>query len=231
MYAMAKLRSNPTRRSLLFACCFVLSLSSGCARQEPLQRTVGSSAGSEQKLPFHSDTHQGPDSDGARPIVPPDPELVTAMPFQAGSRPRLLPSGTLLTVQLGGSLSAASVRAGDTFTASVTSPLVIDGETIVERGSPVTGRIESEQTNLGRAPALGYFRLTLNAITVGGRPVPLQTSSLFARGTIQRSNVSSGSGTVRVQKGRRLTFRLIAPVTLEAPNSTARRQLASSTTE
>jgi hypothetical protein len=231
MYAMVKLRSNLTRRSFLFAFCFALSLSPGCARQEPLQRTDGSSAASEQKLPFHSDAHQASDSDDAGPIVPPDPKLVTAMPFQAGSRPRVLPSGTLLTVQLGGSLSAASVRAGDIFTASVTSPLVIDGETIVDRGTPVTGRIESEQSDPGRAPALGYFRLTLNAITVGGRPVALHTSSLFARGTIQPSNVSSGSSTVRVQKGRRLTFRLTAPVTLDDPNSTARRQLASSNTE
>jgi hypothetical protein len=231
MYAMAKLRSAPTRRSFLFALCFALSFSQGCARQEPLHRTDGSSPVSEQKLPFHSDTHQASDSDGTRPMVPPDTKLLTAMPFQAGSQPRVLPSGTLLTVQLVGSLSAANVRAGDTFTASVTAPVVIDGETIVDRGTPVTGRVESEQSDVDRAPALGYFRLTLSAITVGGRPVALQTSSLFARGTIQPSNVSSGSSTVRVQKGRRLTFRLTAPVTLDAPNSTAGRQLASSNTE
>jgi hypothetical protein len=231
MCAMAKLRSNAKRRSFLLAFCFALSFSPGCSRQEPLQRTDGTSAASEQKLPFHPDTHQASDSDGTRPVVPSDSKLVTTMPFQAGLQPRVLPSGTLLTVQLVGSLSAANVRAGDTFTASVTAPLVIDGETIVDRGTPVTGRIESEQSDPGRAPALGYFRLTLNAITVGGRPVALHTSSLFARGTIQPSNVSSGSSTVRVQKGRRLTFRLTAPVTLDAPNSTARRQLASSNTE
>ena len=83
---------------------------------------------------------------------------------------------------------------------------------------------------------MGYFELTLDAITVAGKPVALQTSSLFARGTIQPSNISSGSSnirsnSIRVQKGRRLTFRLTAPLIFDDPGLTANRRTSGSTME
>src|SRR4029077_19153557 len=105
--------------------------------------------------------------------------------------------------------------------ASVSAPLLVDHDTVVQRGTAVTGRVESARSLSGR-PGLvsgtGYFRLTLSSITVEGRKIALQTSSLFARGTLQPPK---GVG---VQKGHRLTFRLTAPVTLDEPNSMANRQ-------
>lgn len=235
MYTMVKPQSARKRRFALITFChtlgLALSLSQGCARQEAVYRPDGASPAGQQKLPFHPDPHLASDNDGARPAVPSDPRLPTAIPFQAGSKPRILSFGTLLTVQLDRSLSTAKVRAGDSFSASVAAPLTIEGETLVERGTPVIGLIESAQSETGRAQALGYFRLTLSAITIGGRQVGLQTSSLFTRGTIQPSNVSSRSGSVRVLKGRRLTFRLTAPVTLDDPNPGVNRQSASAIAE
>jgi hypothetical protein len=167
--------------------------------------------------------------------------LATGLPFRAASHLRILPSGTLLTVQLEDSLSTSTVHAGDAFTASVAAPLTIDGDTVIERGTPVTGRVESAQSQSDRpglVPGSGYFRLSLNSITVEGRQLALQTSSLFARGTSEPSNVSSSGGvpdlhspSLQVPKGHRLTFRLTAPVTLDHPNSMADRQTAGSISE
>jgi hypothetical protein len=255
MHIMARLRGAPQPRSALIAFCLALSLSlsPGCARPEPLHPADASSPASEQELPFRSDSDQTSASDGARTgaqaAVSPDPKLASSLPFRAASHPRILPSGTLLTVQLEDSLVASKVRAGDAFTASVAAPLTIDGDTLIERGTAVIGRIESAQSQADRpglVPGAGYFRLTLSAITVDGRQLVLQTSSLFTRGTLTEANVSSGGGasyggpgsgnpgsgntpnapsrSVRVQKGRRLTFRLTAPVTIDGPNSTANRQ-------
>lgn len=232
---MAKPQRDRKHRFALFACFvlfgLVLSLSQGCARQDPRYRPDGISLGSQQKLPFHPDPHLASDSDGALPAAPADAKLAGAMPFRTASQPRILPPGTLLTVQLGRSLSAAKVQAGEPFTASVAAPLTIDGETLVERGAPVVGHIESAQAETGSAPARGYFRLTLSAITVGGRSFSIQTSSLFTRGTVQPSNSSSRAGSVRVQKGRRLTFRLTAPVIFDDSSPSANRQTASSIAE
>jgi hypothetical protein len=124
-------------------------------------------------------------------------------------------------VELVDALSTAKVRAGDTFMASVAAPLAIEGDALIERGTTATGHVESVRSQAGS----GYFQLTLSAITVEGRPLALQTSSLFARGTLQQPDG------VRVQKGRRLTFRLTSPVTLNDSNSMATRQSPGPTTE
>jgi hypothetical protein len=131
------------------------------------------------------------------------------------------------------------VNAGDTFTASVAGPLTIDGDTLIDRGTPVRGRVEFAQPPAGRpglSPDPGYVRLILNSITVDGRALALQTSSLFARGTLQTSGSSKNRGPnyangFLVQKGRRLTFRLTAPVVLADPNSIAKRQSPSLSSE
>jgi hypothetical protein len=224
MYSMSKLRCDIKRRSALVAFCFAVLLSQGCAGRDPLHRADGTNPVSGEKLPFHPENQQASGSDNARPAIPPDPKLASLVPFQAGSHPRVLPSGTLLTVRLARSLSAAKVHAGDAFAADVAAPISLDGITLVDRGTAVTGRIESAQSEIDQARALGYFELTLDAITVAGKPLALQTSSLFARGTVQPSNVSSTANNIRVQKGRRLTFRLTAPVVLDDPGPTANRQ-------
>jgi hypothetical protein len=234
MYAMTRFRRSLRSLSAFAVLCVALSLIQGCARSEPSNQANASSPAGEQKPPFRPDVDHASATDGMHPAVSPDAKLSIGPPFRAVSHPRILPSGTLLTVQLEDSLSADKVRAGDAFTASLAAPLTIDGDTLVERGTAVTGRVESEQSQAdlpGLIPGSGYFRLTLNAITVDGRQLALQTSSLFARGTPQPLNVSSPASPpdlrlhgLQVQKGHRLTFRLIAPVTLDAPNSMADRQ-------
>jgi hypothetical protein len=208
-----------------------LGLSQGCARSEPSHRPDVTSSATKQDPPFQPNTD--PASTGAQSGVSLDP-AASGLPFRTASHPRIVPSGTLLTVELEDSLSTATVRADDPFTASVAAPLTIDGDTLIGRGSPVTGRIESTQSQAdhpGLAPGSGYFRLTLTSITVAGRAVALHTSSLFAREAIPPSTVlpvSSPSDLhadgARFQKGRRLTFRLTAPVLLDDPNSVANRE-------
>jgi hypothetical protein len=233
MHIMAGLR-DPECLFGLVALCLALGLSQGCARSEPLHPTESSSTASGQKPPFRPDTDGAPSVDSAHPAVPPEPQSASALPFRADSQPRSLPSGTLLTVQLEGALSTGKVHAGDLFTASVAAPLTMDGETLIKPGIAVTGCVGAMQslaTRPGVAPASGYFRLILSALTVDGRQIALQTSSLFARGTAQISDAASRGG-VRVPKGRRLTFRLTAPVTLGGSyNSMANRQSPSPTTE
>ncbi|MGA8270187.1 MAG: hypothetical protein WB919_01435 [Candidatus Sulfotelmatobacter sp.] len=220
-----------------------LGVSQGCARPDAFHRSDGgaSSPAVEQNLPFHQTPERAAD-DSARPAVPEDRKAGTTAPFRtaANSNARSLPAGMLITVRLDSSLSISRVHAGDIFSASVAGPITLDGDMIVERGTPVTGRIESAQPSVDRpglSPDPGFVRLTLNAINVDGSSVPLQTSSLFAKGALPANTlpVSSGSnplsGGFRVQKGRHLTFRLTAPVTLANPNSIADRKYTSPASE
>jgi len=216
---MRFLPSRPVFGALCLA--LGLSLNLGCARSGSWHHGDAVSAASEQKLPFHSNSDQASASEGAHPAVSPDPNATGAMPFRAGSHSHVLPSGTLLTVQLEDGLSTAKARAGDPFAASVAAVLATDGDPLIERGAIATGHVESVRAD----ERSGYFQLTLTAITVEGRQLALQTSSLFARG------IAESSDEIRVQKGRRLTFRLISPVLLDEPKSVANRQSLSSSTE
>lgn len=260
MFGMEKPRRD--RKQLfthLFTLLALLGLSlvmnQGCARPEPLRATTANSAAGAQKLPFHSDGDSGSATDSPLVANSTDPKLAGSVPFRSGSSGRMLPAGTLLTVQLDSSLSADTDGAGDVFTASVAAPLTIDGDTLVKSGTAVTGRIESIQSPTappGLVSGTGYFQLTLSRIAIDGRQLAVQTSSLFARGT-PRALSSSGHDTlsdirsdvrndlrsdvhaaarsqgihvhgIQVRKGRRLTFRLTAPVALDASNSVAERQ-------
>ena len=209
--------------ALLALGIFALILVQACARSEPLG--TNGLVTPPQSLPFHPENGQVSSDDRVNSAV----AQPSNVPFKAFARTRVLPTGTLLTVDLQGALSTAKVHAGDTFTATVAAPLILDGEALIPRGAPATGRVESAQPGRsGMAPGSGYFELILCTITVDGRTIVLQTSSLFARGTglhshavLTASSTQPISGGVRVQKGRALIFRLTAPVTVDWPAPTS----------
>jgi hypothetical protein len=90
------------------------------------------------------------------------------------------------------------------FEALLDGPLIVDGSILIRRDAIVSGEIESAHVSK-TSPDRGYVRLTLNSVQVDGASVPIQTASLFAR---QLSTATRDSLTIRLEKGRRLTFRL-----------------------
>ena len=92
-----------------------------------------------------------------------------------------IPAGTEFTVRLQMALSSADSRAGDSFQAVLDEPLVIAKKTIAPRGTPVTGSVLAARASEGLNDP-GYMRLTLASIVMNGKSVPLQTSSIFAKG-------------------------------------------------
>jgi hypothetical protein len=150
----------------------------------------------------------------------------TGVPFRPPSSPGA-PVGTLLTVRLDNALSGSRSGPGRTFAAVVDAPVVVNGNTVVARGTAVRGRIESARTSQ-LARNRGYVRLTLESMQVGGEDVPLQTSSLFARAS-STEPLDPAAEPIRLQKGRRLTFRLTMPLALgpAGPESSGESSLPS----
>jgi hypothetical protein len=95
--------------------------------------------------------------------------------------PAAIPAGTPITVRLQSSLSSAASHSGEPFDAVLDEPIVIDGQTVAPRGATVTGRVVAAKAS-GRLHDPGYLRLTLTAIEVHGKSLPMQTSSIFAKG-------------------------------------------------
>lgn len=138
-----------------------------------------------------------------------------------------LPEGTPIVIRLESALSSASWHAGDTFKATVDEPVVIDGQALVARGTPAAGRVlevKPSATSPGRSSEPGYLRIVLVSLNVGGRPVMIETSSIFAKGGSREernsaSGPASGAGQkdkdIVLGKDRRLSFRLAQTVDLQ----------------
>jgi hypothetical protein len=93
-----------------------------------------------------------------------------------------VPVGTVIAVRLQSSVSSATASPGESFDAVLDEPLVVKGETVAPSGTPVTGRVVEAKSS-GRLHDSGYLRLTLASITINGKAIPVQTSSLFAKGS------------------------------------------------
>ncbi len=156
-----------------------------------------------QNLPF--DRQPGTSGISPRSIIPSNTKL---------------PEGTPIPVRLQTGLSSASSHAGDTFNAVVDEPVIIDGETVVSRGTTATGRVlevkagassrenslpggrDSSQDNSQEgsrdtsardgSSEPGYLRIVLVSLNVGGKAVAIETSSIFAKGVLREERNASG---------------------------------------
>ena len=92
-----------------------------------------------------------------------------------------IPEGTPIAIRLQESISSASAQPGQQFDAILDDPLLVDERTVVPRGVPVVVRVVAARHS-GHLNHSGYLRITLASITIQGKPVPVQTSSLFVVG-------------------------------------------------
>jgi hypothetical protein len=146
-----------------------LALATACARQPNPAGTpednAAQAASDEQKTPFD----RAPQKNGISPsesILP---------------GPQNVPAGTPITIRLQSALSSAAAHSGDPFEAVLDEPIIVQGQTIAPRGATVTGRVVAAKPS-GRLHDPGYLRLTLASITVKGKALPVQTSSIFVKG-------------------------------------------------
>jgi hypothetical protein len=200
-----------------------LAWMTGCSRQLAVPGSGGTARGSQ--LPFDRVS----DNSGMSPTD--------------GLTSEGIPAGTEVTIRLQLALSSADSRAGDSFEAVLDEPLVVAGKTVVPRSAPVTGRVVATKASGGWHDP-GYLRLTLASIAMNGKSIPLQTSSIFAKGrsyekrtqtatahgseagvSVAEASVSSATrsessrdpnrGDVRFSTGRQFTFRLAQPLHLQ----------------
>src|SRR5437899_1208330 len=112
------------------------------------------------------------------PVVEAAPKPVEPPPVRSVT----LAAGTLLPVRLIETVSSDRNHPGDTFTATLDAPLVIDGFVIAEKGSRAEGRIvESQQA--GRVKGLASIALELTRLnTSDGQHVEIATDSFTKMG-------------------------------------------------
>lgn len=102
--------------------------------------------------------------------VPPQPHTVT------------IPAGTSLAIRLGEKLSTDRNFTGDTFRASLETPIIMDGFIIADRGAKVLGRIVKAQKP-GKLDGMAELSLVLTEVsTTDGQRVAIETNQSLRKG-------------------------------------------------
>ncbi len=205
---------GPRLLAKFLATLLALLWTAGCARPAGPQSDDAAVHADQHPVPFHGgeSTASAPQQSLAAQETGSNlgSNSETGLPFHDSQN---LPAGTLLTVRLKNSISAENPGANGAFEAVVDDPVVIEGNKLIPRGAIVAGRVESARASNVRRNR-GYVRLALDSIHLAGMSLPIQTSSLFVRGNAvdaqvgETTQAEASGAVIRLEKGRRLTFRL-----------------------
>ena len=149
------------RAAILVTLATLMLLASSCNKQ--IADNPQAAGPDTQQLPF--------DQQGKQGMFASHPDLPALV----------VPAGTPVTVSLQQSISSETAHAGDGFEAVLEDPLVVNGQAIAPRGAAVRGQVLAARKS-GRMSNSGYLRIGLSQITVDGKMVPVQTSSIFIQG-------------------------------------------------
>jgi hypothetical protein len=123
------------------------------------------------------------------------PSVVDAVKKVIEPKPLVVPADTMIAVVLDQTLSSKTSKSGDRFTATVESPVEVEGKIAIPKGARAEGVVSD-------AKAAGHFKggavlsLTLTSVTVSGKDHEIQTSSATqsTKGKGKRTAVLVGGG-------------------------------------
>jgi len=125
---------------------------------------------------------------------PSTPETPQAQPL---SQKLTIPSGTTLAIRLVDSIDSETAQPGQTFHATLDSPLAVDGDTAIPSGYGVEGHIVDVKS-AGKFAGQSLLVLQLDRIAVGSKYYNLQTEQYKRQGNSRTRNTVKkvGAGTV-----------------------------------
>jgi len=117
----------------------------------------------------------------AAPAPPPPPQKVT------------IPSGTVLAVRLVDTIDSETAQPGQTFHATLDSPLAVDGDVVVPQGYDVEGHIVDVKS-AGKFAGQSVLKLQLDRIAVGGKYYNISTDQYSRQGSSRGKNTAEKVG-------------------------------------
>ncbi len=108
----------------------------------------------------------------------------------------ILPAGTFVSIRVNQALSSDNNQPGDTFTATLTQPLIADGFVVARRGQTVGGRV-AEAVKAGRKRGTSRLGIELSELSlVDGRQIPVVTQLMeYTGGTSKGRDATAIAGT------------------------------------
>jgi hypothetical protein len=112
------------------------------------------------------------------------------------SAPVTLPEGTHLMVLLDESVSSAQQRSGDSFAATVSAPIQVDGKTVIPKGARAIGHVVEARAS-GHLETPARLALRLDSVEVDGKSYALDTATISFTGPNhnKRNLFAIGGGT------------------------------------
>lgn len=120
----------------------------------------------------------------AAPVTPPPPPLPQKV---------TIPSGTVLAVRLVDGLDTQTAQAGQTFHATLDSPLSVDGEVAIPSGYDVEGHVVDVKS-AGKFAGQSELRLQLDRMSVGSKYYSISTDQYFKQGSSRGKNTAEKVG-------------------------------------
>ena len=161
-------------------------------------------------------TNNAKEADTAKPAAAAKP-AVAAKPAAAAKAAEpttmvTVPKGTAISAAVGQTLATNKNKVGDTFAASLTTPILVEGKTVIPKGAQVTGRIVKVKKH--------ELKVTLASVVIRGKSYPLDTNSI-AGPKSQVKNDAKNTDKAKANKDvtllaakSKLTFKLAKPVTI-----------------
>jgi hypothetical protein len=171
-------------RSRLLALTLILSLGLFACKSTPSTSTTG------------SDTNTPADNNANNSSAPaPDNTRAAEKPTPEPPRAIVIPAGTTLTVRLDQAVGSKISHAGDSFSATLSSPVTVDGRTAIRTGARASGTVVDAKP-LGRFAGGASLELQLTSITVDGRDRTVETAAVsrVEKGKGKRTGVMAGGG-------------------------------------
>jgi hypothetical protein len=145
------------------------------------------------------------------------PVAAKAVPVNKAPEPTAtvtVPKGTEISATVGQTLATDKNKVGDTFAGSLTSPIQVEGKTVIPKGAKVTGRIVKIKKN--------ELKVTLASVVVHGKSYDLETNSV-AGPKNQTKNNAKDAEKAKANKDvtvlathSQMKFKLAKPVTIPA---------------
>jgi glucose/arabinose dehydrogenase len=126
-----------------------------------------------------------------------------------------LPKGTAMTATVSQTITASKSKVGDSFAATLATPIKIDSKTVIPKGAKLTGHLVAIKKH--------EMKVALASVIVRGKSVPLETISVSSAKTQPAATQTSVKSTdqpaankdiVQLAAKTQLTFKLAKPAAI-----------------
>jgi BON domain-containing protein len=121
------------------------------------------------------------------------PAVAPATPAPPPPRKVTIPSGTTLAIRLVDEIDSETAQPGQSFKATLDSPLSVDGDIVLPAGYDVHGHV-ADVKSAGKFAGKSELVLQLDRISVGGKSYAIQTDQYQREGSSRGKNTAAKVG-------------------------------------